>query len=158
MCGMITGPIMRGSGGIASEDRGRGREEAATGWQIARHANDPPADRTGRSTAVEGRLVDALGGSGRGRPVVRFGLARGLEERAGEGELGGPMAIGEEAEVADAMEAIGQGVEEEAPDELARGQTHGHDGAVAAVVFPGEATWCWSQATRRLLAIATRWV
>src|SRR4051794_13634969 len=48
------------------------------------------------------------------------------------------MAIGEEAEVADAMEAIGQGVEEEAPDELARGQTHGHDGAVAAVVFPGE--------------------
>src|SRR3954452_16103186 len=135
---MITGPIMRGSGGIASEDRGRGREAAGAGWQIARHANDPTADRAGRSTAVEGRLVGALGGSGRGRPVVRFGLARGLEERAGEGELGGPMAIGEEAEVADAMEAIGQGVEEEAPDELARGQTHGHDGAVAAVVFPGE--------------------
>src|SRR4051794_40839806 len=113
--------------------RGRAREAATAGWQIARHANDPTADRAGRSTTVEGRLVGALGGSGRGRRVVRFGLARGLEERAGESELGGPMAIGEEAEVADAMEAIGQGVEEEAPDELARGQTHGHGGAVAAV-------------------------
>src|SRR4051794_38269640 len=84
---MITGPIMRGSGGIASEDRGRAREAATAGWQIARHANDPTADRAGRSTAVQGRLVGALGGSGRGRRVVRFGLARGLEERAGEASL-----------------------------------------------------------------------
>src|SRR3954454_21719781 len=107
---MITGPIMRGSGGIASEDRGRGREAAAAGWQIARHANDPTSDRAGRSTAVEGRLVGALGGSGRGRPVVRFGLARGLEERAGEGDVVGRMAIGEEDEVADELESVRQGV------------------------------------------------
>src|SRR5436190_5038354 len=105
---MITGPIMRGSGGIALEDRGRAPEAGGAGWQIARHANDPTADRAGRSTAVEGRLVGALGGRGRGRPVVRFGRARGLEERAGEGELGGAMAIGEEAEVADAWKPSGR--------------------------------------------------
>jgi hypothetical protein len=34
------------------------------------------------------------------------------------------MAVGDEAEVADAMEAIGQGVDEEAADELVGGQTH----------------------------------
>src|SRR4051812_8901057 len=132
---MIAAPVMRGSGGIASEDRGRAPEAVGAGWQIARHANDPTADRAGRSTAINGRRMGGLGGRGTGRRVGRFGLARGLEERAGEGELGGPMAIAEEAEVSDAMEAIGQGGEEEAPDELARGQTHGHDGAVAAGGF-----------------------
>src|SRR3954468_2375328 len=114
---MIAAPVMRGSGGIASEDRGRAPEAVGAGWQIARHANDPSADRAGRSSAVNGRRMGGLGGRGRGRRVGR--LARGLEEGASEGELGGPMAIAEEAEVSDAMETIGQGVEEETPDELA---------------------------------------
>jgi len=35
------------------------------------------------------------------------------------------MAIGEESEVTNAMEAVGQGVEQEAPDELVGLQTHG---------------------------------
>ena len=88
--------------------------------------------------AIDGRLERAVAGRGGGRLVCRFGLARGVEERAGERELGGPMAVGEEADVADAMEAVGQGVEEEAPDELVRGQPHDLGGAVLAVVLPGE--------------------
>ena len=35
------------------------------------------------------------------------------------------MAIGEESEVTNAMEAVGQGVEQEAADELVGLQTHG---------------------------------
>jgi hypothetical protein len=35
------------------------------------------------------------------------------------------MAIGEESKVTDAMEAVGQGVEQEASDELVGFQTHG---------------------------------
>ncbi len=37
-----------------------------------------------------------------------------------------------------AMEAVGQGVEQEAPDELVGLQIHGLYGAVLAIVFPGE--------------------
>ena len=48
------------------------------------------------------------------------------------------MTIGEEAEVSNAMEAVGQGVQQEAPDELVGLQTHGLDGAVVAIVLPGE--------------------
>ena len=48
------------------------------------------------------------------------------------------MAIGEESKVTDAMEAVGQGVEQEAPDELVGLQTHGLDGAAVAIVLPGK--------------------
>jgi hypothetical protein len=48
------------------------------------------------------------------------------------------MAIGEESEVANAMEAVGQGVEQEAPDKLVGLQIHSLDGAAVAVVFPGK--------------------
>ena len=48
------------------------------------------------------------------------------------------MTIGQEAEVTDAMEAVGQGVEKKAPDELVGLQTHDLDGAIVAVVLPGE--------------------
>ena len=44
------------------------------------------------------------------------------------------MAIGEESEVSNAMEAVGQAVEQEASDELVRLQTHG----LFAIVLPGE--------------------
>ena len=132
------GASHEGSGSIASEDRGHVPETVGAGWQVAHHANDATADRAGWSSAVSGRLVGALSGRGRGRRFGRFGLVHGLKERAGERELGGPMAVGEEAEVADAMEAVRQGVEEEAPDELVRGQTHDPDSAVAAIVLPSE--------------------
>jgi hypothetical protein len=48
------------------------------------------------------------------------------------------MAIGEEPKVTNAMKAVGQGVEQEAPDELVGLQTHGLYGAVGAIVLPGE--------------------
>ena len=48
------------------------------------------------------------------------------------------MAVGEEANVADAVEAVGQGVQEEAPDELVRGEPHELGGAFLAIVLPGE--------------------
>src|SRR3954451_7004309 len=76
--------------------------------------------------------------AGRGCRIGRFGLARDLEERAGERELGGPMAVGEKAEVADTMEAVGQGVKEEAPDELVGLEPHGLRGPTLAVVLPFE--------------------
>ena len=48
------------------------------------------------------------------------------------------MAIGEESKVTNAMEAVGQDVEQEAPDELVGLQIHGLYGAVLAIVLPGE--------------------
>ena len=49
------------------------------------------------------------------------------------------MAVGEEANVADAMEAVRQGVLQEAADELVGRQGHELGLAVLAVVLPGEA-------------------
>ena len=48
------------------------------------------------------------------------------------------MAIGEEAIVADAMEAVRQGVQQEAADELVGGERHDLGLAVVAVVLPAE--------------------
>ena len=48
------------------------------------------------------------------------------------------MAVGEITEVANAMEAVGQGVEQETPDELIGRQAHDFCGALMAIVFPGE--------------------
>ena len=48
------------------------------------------------------------------------------------------MANGEVSEVSDAMEAVRQSVQQEAPDELVRLQAHGLDGAHIAIVLPGE--------------------
>jgi hypothetical protein len=47
---------------------------------------------------------------------------RGIEQSATERELAGTMAVGEKAVVADAMEAVGECVEQEATDELMRGK------------------------------------
>ncbi len=48
------------------------------------------------------------------------------------------MAIGHQADVADAMEAVGHGVLDEAADELVGWQGHELGLTVLAVVFPGE--------------------
>ena len=63
----------------------------------------------------------------------------GIEQPAAERELGGAMAVGEEAEVADAMEAVRQDVQQEAADELVGVERHHLGLAVVAIVLPAEA-------------------
>ena len=53
-------------------------------------------------------------------------------------EFSRAMAVGEEAEVSDAVEAVGQGVQKEVADELVRLQPHELGGAALAIIFPGE--------------------
>jgi hypothetical protein len=48
------------------------------------------------------------------------------------------MSIGHEAEVTNAMEAVGQGVQQEAADELVGGELHDFGRVVVAVILPGE--------------------
>jgi len=67
------------------------------------------------------------------------GPRRGRGEQApAEVELGGAMAIGEEAVVADAMEAVGEGMQQEAADELVDLQGHDLGLVVMAIIFPAE--------------------
>ncbi len=61
-----------------------------------------------------------------------------IEKFTAEGEFGSAMAVGHEAEVAGAMEAIGQRVKKEAPDELVGLEPHDLCRAVLAVVLPGK--------------------
>ena len=88
---------------------------------------------------------------------------RDLKQIAGERETVLAGGAGEQAVVPDAMEASGQGVQQEAADELVGGK--GHDllpiGAAAAVVLVAEGDPGLvepSNCMRRLLEIATRWV
>jgi hypothetical protein len=57
---------------------------------------------------------------------------------AAKGELGGAMAVGHEAEVADAVEAVGQRMKKEAADELVGLELHDLCCAVLAVILPAE--------------------
>lgn len=68
------------------------------------------------------------------------------------------MAIGEEAIVADALEAIGEHVQEKAAQKLVRIKTHDPLHPAAGVVAPCEATWLSSRATRRRFEMAMRCV
>ena len=63
---------------------------------------------------------------------------RRVEQLAAERQLLGAMAVGEEAVVADAMEAVRQGVQQEAADELVGGEGHHLRLAVMAIVPPAE--------------------
>ena len=47
-----------------------------------------------------------------------------MKQLASAGQVGGALAVGEQAVVADAMEALGQDVDQEAADELVGGQRH----------------------------------
>src|SRR3984957_15479930 len=119
------------------------RTKTATSWTeaIRRHGerrdepHGPAAFRTGRRI---GAVAVVRFGRGRFFLCVRCRLDLVCQERATEGQPFRSMAIGEESEVSNAMEAVGQGVEQEAPDELVRLQTHGLNGAVVAIVLPGE--------------------
>ena len=61
------------------------------------------------------------------------------EQLAAEGKLVTTPAIGEKAVVADAVEAVGQAVQEKAPDELLGIKRHHFDFAVLPIVLPREA-------------------
>ena len=61
-----------------------------------------------------------------------------IEKGEAKSELGGAVAIGHEAEVTDAMEAIGQRVKKEAADELVGFELHDLCRAILAVILPGE--------------------
>ena len=75
------------------------------------------------------------------------------------GELGGAAGVGQEAEVTDAAEAVGQDMQQEAADELAGVERH-HLGLVVLRDNPssGSGRCPSSQPISRLLAMATRWV
>jgi hypothetical protein len=75
------------------------------------------------------RIVDRIGG--------RF-RAQHVEEPTTERKLGGAVAVGEEAVVADAMKAVRQGVQQEAADELVGRQCHDLRAAVVTVIPPTE--------------------
>jgi hypothetical protein len=60
---------------------------------------------------------------------------------AAKGELGGAMAVGHEAEVADAVEAVGQRMKKEAADELVGLELHDLCCAVLAVNRSAQTIW-----------------
>ncbi len=60
--------------------------------------------------------------------------------------------------MADAMEAVRQGVQQKAADELVGVEGHDLRLAVVAIVLPAEADFIVSELTSRELAMATRWV
>ncbi len=78
--------------------------------------------------------------SGTDRLAFRFGRGKQLTRVC---DVVGASGFGEQAVVADAVQAFGQDVDEEAADELGGGERHllVSIATVAAVVLP-----CWSQA------------
>src|SRR5438128_7296805 len=62
-----------------------------------------------------------------------------IEQPLTESDVVGAVAIGEEAIVADTMEAVWQSVQQKAADELVGIECHHFGDAALSVVFPGEA-------------------
>ena len=60
------------------------------------------------------------------------------DQFAAQGDLPGALAIGHEAEVTNAMKAVGQHVQEKTANELVGREAHDLGGAVGAVIFPGK--------------------
>ena len=84
--------------------------------------------RMHRAAAVRADVERLAGQVDGGAPASsarrRFvGWWRG-EQVAAQRQLGGAMAVGEEADMADAVEAVGQGVQQEAADELVGVERH----------------------------------
>lgn len=61
-----------------------------------------------------------------------------IEKFAAKVELGGAMAVGHEAEMADAVETVGQRMQQEAANELAGLEPHYFCRAVLAIILPVE--------------------
>lgn len=94
-------------------------------------AHDAAAFGTGRG--VHACSWRGFGGRRRFGPFLLIG-----QKRSAQSQPCGAMSIGHEAEVTDAMETVGQGVQQKAADELVGCELHRVDRAMAAVILPGE--------------------
>ena len=101
---------------------------------------EPKADHGAAATGTDvegssGELEVSFAVAGRWRDSRR---RRRIQQSATEADLGAAAAVGEQAIVADPMEPVRQGVEEEAADELGGVQGHELGLAVMAIVLPFE--------------------
>ena len=106
-----------------------------SGWikaaeKLPDKAHDAAAFATGRRVHTRSRL----GFCGRCRvgPFLLIG-----QKRSAQSQSGGAVSIGHEAEVSNAMEALRQGVQQEATKELVGRQLHDLCRVVVSVIFPG---------------------
>ena len=83
---------------------------------------------------VDGVFVDRVRRRG---GVLRFGFFI-AEQSAAQSDIFGAVTIRHESEIADAVEAVGQGMKQKAADELVWLQPHDLFGAVLTVILPGE--------------------
>src|SRR3954454_14674526 len=90
-------------------------------------------DEATAAARAGGRWWRVVGGLGDG--LIR-GRGRG-EQAPDPGDVGGPRSAGEQAVVADAVEAVGQDVKQEAADELVCWQGHGLDPLASRRAVPG---------------------
>src|SRR5580704_8671678 len=81
------------------------------------------AAATGAWLQQRGRLIRFIK-PGRSVALGVWRAVRRGEQLAGACNVGGAIAVGKESVVTDAMQALGQHVHEEAPDELVRGKRH----------------------------------
>src|SRR6202521_2632560 len=132
-CGRDRRPVVekrcwRGAGvlpGVVPEGRARG----CRAQRNAEPDHGAAAARASLGSMWWEGIPDLLGGSVGERQV---------EQPATERELGGALAVGEEAKMPDAVEAIWQGVHQEAADELVGVKRHDLRLAVMAIILPAE--------------------
>src|SRR3954454_9901041 len=96
-----------------------------------------------RAEALDGDEATAAAGAGRRWWLVVGGLWGGLirgnwgEQVPDPGDVDGPRSAGEEAVVADAVEAVRQHVKQEAANELVRREGHALDPRASRRAVPG---------------------
>ena len=105
----------------------------ASGCRAESYHATPATGTNVQGSAGEPQVLLAIVGGGRDRLRRRRG-----EQASASGELGGAMAIGEKAIVANAMEGVGQRVQQEPADELVGRQGHDLDLVLMAVIFPAK--------------------
>src|SRR6202023_2230773 len=96
------------------------------------------------TAAARTRVREWLGIVGLGAAIIPgLGLRRRhVEEAARPGNVVGACGAGEQAVVADAMEALRQDVDEEAADELAGGECHDLLATIGTIVLSSEGDVC----------------
>ena len=102
-------------------------------WQWSALLHRPTAVRADIES-MTGQPADALAVTFRRRRFWRRRSQQGSTER----QLPGAVAIGEEADMTDAVEAIRHGVQQEPADEFVGAQRHDLGLATVAIVLPGE--------------------
>ena len=106
-------------------------------WLWSRQGCEGDHRAAAAGAAIEWERGDRRLG-GRRRRVGRGNV----EQLAAQCELLGAMAVGEEAVMADAMEAVRQGVQQKAADELVRVEGQDLRLAVVAIILPAEGDLC----------------